>query len=61
MRAGILCRFREHLRGLECAKSGRPHPDPHRYRCLLRGRDTYVIFFVIDIMKSSEAFSIESA
>ena len=61
MRAGVLCRFREHLRGLECARSGQPHPDPHRYRCLLRGCDNYVLFFVIDVMRSSEAFSIESA
>eukprot|EP00959_Pyramimonas_sp_CCMP1952_P389998 8173098-Pyramimonas_sp.AAC.1 len=37
IRSGVLSRLREHLRGLQCARAGHPHPGPHRYRCLLRG------------------------
>eukprot|EP00959_Pyramimonas_sp_CCMP1952_P189087 3955014-Pyramimonas_sp.AAC.1 len=61
MRPGVLSRFRERLRGLQCARAGHPHPDPHRYRCLLRGCEKSPLFLVMDTMPAARAHGVENA
>ena len=60
--AGIVCRFREHLRLWHLAARGQARiPNKHRYSLLSKRNGMSISFLVIDVVQTSVVYAVEAA